>query len=593
MANTNILIKRSTTTGVPVSLQAGELAYSYLSNTIFIGTPDGNGVVNVGGQYYTSQIDGATDANTGLTLVRRDATGNASFNYVTANYFAGTFQGNSDTATALQTPRDFSISGSDITASAVSFDGTANVILNASLNSVPTLGAGTYGSQTEIPVIEVAANGRVMNVTTSTISTTLSTAADSGTGSVNLLNQTLTVTGGDGVTSNVSDQTITLEVDNTVIRTLASVGPQTIDTDLTITGNVNITGNIISHGADDLIINDPIILLANNNVGDLLDIGFVGHYVESGNTLHAGLVRHAATDTFYLFKDYLPHIQETNILNIADPTLVVSSLKANLISQASEIDTITSSSGTVTLDDNVIITGNLDVVGNIVLDDLQVDTINANTLSLTNALTVPNGGTGQTSFTSGQIIIGSGTNGLTQIANSSVAAGQTYGSASAVAAFETDVYGRVVAVTNTSISIDTSQITSGTLGYNRGGTGSTTYTTGGLLIAGASGFESLANTTYVLTGALASNNTITSITVDAYGRFTAATAGAISGLTVPQGGTGLNTVTLNGITYGNGTDALGVTAAAGAADQTWSNQILTVTNAGVPVWSTALDGGQF
>jgi hypothetical protein len=114
-----------------------------------------------------------------------------------------------------------------------------------------------------------------------------------------------------------------------------------------------------------------------------------------------------------------------------------------------------------------------------------------------------------------------------------------------------------------------------------------------LLIAGASGLQSLSNTTYTQTGTLTSNNTITSITVDAYGRFTAATVAAIGGLTVGQGGTGLSTITQNGITYGNGTGAVGVTAAAGGADQTWSNQILTVTNAGVPVWTTALDGGQF
>jgi len=36
-----------------------------------------------------------------------------------------------------------------------------------------------------------------------------------------------------------------------------------------------------------------------------------------------------------------------------------------------------------------------------------------------------------------------------------------------------------------------------------------------------------------------------------------------------------------------------VTAAAGSSDQTWSNQILTVTNSGVPVWTSALDGGTF
>jgi hypothetical protein len=165
--------------------------------------------------------------------------------------------------------------------------------------------------------------------------------------------------------------------------------------------------------------------------------------------------------------------------------------------------------------------------------------------------------------------------------------------AKTITSLTVDAYGRVTAATGADISINTSQLTSGTLGYARGGTGSTSYTTGGLLIAGATGFESLANTTYTQTGTLASNNTITSITVDAFGRFTAATVGAISGLTVPQGGTGLSTITSKGITYGNGTGALGVTAAAGDADQSWSNQIMTVTNLGTPVWSTSLDGGQF
>jgi len=159
--------------------------------------------------------------------------------------------------------------------------------------------------------------------------------------------------------------------------------------------------------------------------------------------------------------------------------------------------------------------------------------------------------------------------------------------------FQTDAYGRVSSVANTNIAIDAAAVTSGTLGYTRGGTGVTSYTTGALLVAGVSGLTSLANTTYSLTGALQANNTITSLTIDAYGRTTAATGAAISGLTVQQGGTGFATATTKGILYGNGTGALQVTAAADTGDQTWSNQILTVTNAGIPVWSTAMDGGSF
>jgi hypothetical protein len=66
-----------------------------------------------------------------------------------------------------------------------------------------------------------------------------------------------------------------------------------------------------------------------------------------------------------------------------------------------------------------------------------------------------------------------------------------------------------------------------------------------------------------------------------------------SALPVTSGGTGRTSATANGIIYGAGTDAYNFTAMAGVSDQAWSNQILTVTNDGVPIWSTAMDGGQF
>jgi hypothetical protein len=151
------------------------------------------------------------------------------------------------------------------------------------------------------------------------------------------------------------------------------------------------------------------------------------------------------------------------------------------------------------------------------------------------------------------------------------------------------LYANLVANTAT---IGTLTITNA-LPIGSGGTNNTTFTTGSLTFFDGTKLASIANTTYSQTGTLATNNTITSITVDAYGRFTAATVGAISGLTVPQGGTGLSTITSKGITYGNGTGVLGVTAAAGTSDQTFSNQLLTVDNSGTPVWTSTLDGGQF
>jgi len=70
-------------------------------------------------------------------------------------------------------------------------------------------------------------------------------------------------------------------------------------------------------------------------------------------------------------------------------------------------------------------------------------------------------------------------------------------------------------------------------------------------------------------------------------------------LEVQYGGTGGSTWTTNGIIYGNASGALQVTGAANmitpgtGSDATTSFQILTVTAAGVPVWTSTIDGGTF
>ena len=70
-------------------------------------------------------------------------------------------------------------------------------------------------------------------------------------------------------------------------------------------------------------------------------------------------------------------------------------------------------------------------------------------------------------------------------------------------------------------------------------------------------------------------------------------------LEVQYGGTGISTFTQYGIPYGDGTNPIQVTAAANMAspgtgtDATTSFQVLTVTAGGVPVWTDTLDGGVF
>jgi len=428
MANTLIQLKHSVVTDIPPSLNTAEPAYSYTSNTLFIGLE--GAVINIGGQFYTSQIDSATDAATGGTLVRRDATGNASFNYITANIL-GSIEGVAAEATKLETARFFNFSG-DVDSTSVSFDGTANADFTLELTNTGVT-SGTYGGSTNIPVITVDEDGRITSASNTSISTDLNIAADTGSNVISLATDTLSFVGGDGITTTIGPtDNVEFAVDNTVIRT---TGNQTITGDFTLNGNLIVQGNTTTYNVETFTVNDPIILLANNNTDNVVDIGFVAHYVENAETKHTGLVRNVASNTWYLFENYGPHIQDDHILNIADPTLVTSNLVTNII-------------------------------GGRVYD-------------LASAIEVADGGTGQTSFTAGSIIIGNGTGGLLELANTTSAG--TYGNAAYVPVVTVDNYGRVSSVTVEEIKISMDDL-DGILPVVNGGTGANTFTTNGVLL---------------------------------------------------------------------------------------------------------------
>lgn len=106
------------------------------------------------------------------------------------------------------------------------------------------------------------------------------------------------------------------------------------------------------------------------------------------------------------------------------------------------------------------------------------------TTDVTGTLPVGNGGTGATTLGSGQILVGNGTGSIQALANTGTAG--TYANAAFVPVITTDTYGRVSSIVNTAIAISTTQITSGTLGVARGGTGASSFTTKGVIISDAS-----------------------------------------------------------------------------------------------------------
>jgi len=543
MANTVIQLKYSTVNANPSSLNIGEPAYSFTSDKLFIGNA-ATGVLTIGGKRYVDLIEANTASATPGTIVVRDTNGSASFNVITANVISATIDGNAATASKLQTARDIGLAG-DLTGN-VSFDGSSNVTLTAELTNTGVT-AGSYGGTSNIAVFTVDEDGRITSAANASISTTLSIAGDSGTDSISLATDTLTFNGRDGITSFVidSNNTVLFDVDNTVIRT---TGNQSITGDLAVTGNLFVAGNTITLDTETLRVNDSILLLAANNTDDLLDIGFTAHYGPDGNN-HTGLVRHAADKKYYLFENYTEHfVHDFNTINIADPTFATANLVANI------------TGGKVS--------------------------------GLTQAIALADGGTGATSFTTGNLIVSNGTS-LVSIANTGAAG--TYGNSTHIPVITTDEYGRVSGVTNTAISVDASSISSGILPIARGGTNAGSFASNGLVRFDGVSLVALANSTYTQTGTLAASNTVTSITVDDFGRLTALTTSAIaigasqitSGtLGVERGGTGAGTFTTNGVLLGQGTSAFTT------ASSSTEGHLLTINNAGVPTF-TMLSGGTF
>ena len=111
-----------------------------------------------------------------------------------------------------------------------------------------TVTAGTYGSSSAIPTITVDAQGRITSVSTNSITTSLSVAGDTGSGTIELASETFTVSGGTGLSSSLVDNAVTLNLDNTTVTTGTygdsnSVGSFTVDAQgrLTAASNVDIS----------------------------------------------------------------------------------------------------------------------------------------------------------------------------------------------------------------------------------------------------------------------------------------------------------------------------------------------------------------
>ena len=232
-------------------------------------------------------------------------------------------------------------------------DGTLSTSVNADLTNDFQFGAGndlqlkdiivaggTVGSSTEIPVISYDTKGRITSISTSSISTDLDIAGDTGTDTISLATETLTFNGGDGISTDVDVTGVFFNVDNTVVRTS---GAQTIGGDKTFSDNVVISGNLTVSGftttvnTETILLADNIITLNSNATGSATENA--GIEVERGDDPNAELRWNETTDKWQIEVD--PATDEYE--NIATEDYVATQISNNSFSVKISGDGLTSS----------------------------------------------------------------------------------------------------------------------------------------------------------------------------------------------------------------------------------------------------------
>ena len=481
-----ILTTGSTTTA-PSNLKTGELAYSYVAGTqanngdrLYIGTgTESGGVASsvdlIGGKYFTGLLDhvhGTTTANSALIVdgnkhvdelnigsLALEASGGSGQVVTAISTDTGLDGGSASNATlptqlavktyvdAQITAQDLDIAGDsgtdaiDLDSEVLTFSGDTGITTSVTTNTVTidlddtAVTPGAYGSQTQIPTFTVDQQGRLTAASTVAVATALTVDGDTGTGDVDLLTDDLQILGTANEIETVSSKTgtdvqvqiglpndVTIGNDLTVTNDLGVTGNTTLTGNLTVNGstinlgnglsdNVVVSGNLTVQGTTTTVesttitIDDPVIALADNttsNTSDGLDRG-VRFKWGTGSAVATGFFGFdIQTERFVFTKDetvtsddFSTPWSDAEFGDVYATGADIGNIQIGITGD-NEIDTVSggltidSATGETTVDDNLTVTGDLDVTG---------------TVTLSTTLAVGQGGTGLTSFTGDAVFI--------------------------------------------------------------------------------------------------------------------------------------------------------------------------------------------
>ena len=484
MANTVIQLKYSTVTATPTSLNIAEPAYSYTSNTLFIGSPAGTGAIAIGGKFYVDQQQSIYDyANAAFATANAAGTSEL-VQYAAAHANAAYNQANTNAGDILVIQGVNLTQNTNITNAQNSAD-SAFYQANAAYGQANT-------NASDITVIQG------VNLTQNTNITNAQNSADAA---YVRANNSLNANSGGSVTGNV-----------------------TIFGDFAVTGNMTVTGNVKTIDTETLNISDPLIYLAANNyASDVVEIGFAANYFDGSTQRHTGVFRESSNKEFYVFDNYDKE-PDANLIDINDASFRVATLNANL---KSELITLNGQNLQIYVDNSFN-------KANAAYDQANTtQTFAGNAFNQANAayaqantnasdITVIQGVnlTQNTNITNAQNKADSAfiqanaafslANGTAGVANTDYTTinttagdyGIVTGGYAYIPGFKLEANGRISQANATLLQVDTTMITSGVFSVERGGTGANTFTTNGVLLGqGTSAFTTASSSTegHVLT----------------------------------------------------------------------------------------------